>query len=989
MGPKRTAKRGASRGRPARKSAKRAKDEQDDVPDIYQEMLAEAARNPLSNANLQVKVVKQRKLDDGSSQVTNSELMGTDLPNPAMEEVETAVESNMAQPSTHKQIIFDDFDASYSDSESEFEDVDLEADVGEDSPQKRGDEPLHLDLSRKVGPDVSASLRRRKPATATERKIRLGVHKWHLLCLLAHLQWRNHWCDDEKVQDILKPLVPRKIIRLLHLDASQPQYQRTHSFHAALEDISKMWRREWKITEQGMRRAYWKEDPDDVENIDDSPDPIDHDDFRDAAKTRSGSRDLGAQLFCALLRALAVDTRLVFSLQPLSFSGAAKGTTPEKPKPRYIMAESIGRQPQWNQNGDSSVSTNPRSRLYDAKPDRAIPVSSARMPTKRTRDSPYPIFWVEVFDESLQKWTPVDPLVRCTINKPKTGFEPPASDLYNRMTYVIAFEDDGSAKDVTRRYAQFYNGKTRRNRVESAKEGKKWWDKTMSFFEKPFPEDRDAIEDAELLAREESEQMPKSIQDFKNHPHYALERHLRRNEVIHPKREIGKVSVGLSRDGKLEPVFRRRHVLVVKTADQWYRLGRDVKIGEQPVKRVVPLKRRATPEEDDGDQEEAALLYAEFQTELYMPPDVVNGKIPKNVYGNLDVYVPSMIPAGGIHVQHPDAAKAANILGISYADAVTGFEFKGRQGTAIMKGIVAASEYREALVEVLEGLAYQRAQNNSEKRSQIALHMWKKFLTALRIRERVNTKYGGGSQSGGDDDYMEDETYQDEDAPDEEDGGDGGGFFPEHTQGAGTLPQYPEIETSLNDLASIDPGSTEDVEAPIVIIESPHKLPREQQQQQQESPEPLPPTAKNQSPQEPIIASGDFLPNRNNPLSDDDGGKCGDGGDGDEGGGFIMEDASVPQSPQATTPNPESLNPSPSAPAAATASQTPKIPQPEPDAEATANPPETSHPAELPPPSSSSSSSSSSSLEQGSLLSHDPDDSDAEPEWLADALDSD
>ena len=400
MGSKRAAAtRGTNRGRPARKSAKRVQEEQDDVPDIYQEMLAEAARNPLSKADLQTKVVKQRKLHDGSSQVTSSELVTTDLPNPAMQEVEAAVESNMAQPSTHKQIIFDDFTASYSDSESDFEDVDLEADVGEESPQKRGDEPLHLDLSRKLGPDVSDSLRRRKPATAIERKTRLGVHKWHLLCLLAHLQWRNHWCDDEKVQDILKPLVPRKIVRLLHLDASQPQYQRTHSFNAALEEIGKIWRREWKITEQGMRRAYWKEDPDDMVNIDDYPDPIDHDDFRDAAKTRSGSRDLGAQLFCALLRSLAVDTRLVFSLQPLPFSGVAKGPTPEKPKARYIMAESIGRQPQWNQNGDSSGSTHPRSRLYGAEPDRAQPVSSTRTPSKKIRDSPYPIFWVEVFDE--------------------------------------------------------------------------------------------------------------------------------------------------------------------------------------------------------------------------------------------------------------------------------------------------------------------------------------------------------------------------------------------------------------------------------------------------------------------------------------------------------------------------------------------------------------------------------------------------------------
>jgi hypothetical protein len=43
-------------------------------------------------------------------------------------------------------------------------------------------------------------------------------------------------------------------------------------------------------------------------------------DFRKAAKGMKGSRDFGAQLFTALLRSFDVETRLVFSLQPLGFN---------------------------------------------------------------------------------------------------------------------------------------------------------------------------------------------------------------------------------------------------------------------------------------------------------------------------------------------------------------------------------------------------------------------------------------------------------------------------------------------------------------------------------------------------------------------------------------------------------------------------------------------------------------------------------------------
>lgn len=90
---------------------------------------------------------------------------------------------------------------------------------------------------------------------------------------------------------------------------------------------------------------------------------------------------------------------------------------------------------------------------------------------------------------------------------------------------------------------------------------------------------RDQIENSELVSREAAEPMPKNVLDFKNHPYYALERHLKRGEVVHPKREVGKVAAGRSGGNQiLEPVFRRRDVHVVKSGDSWYRLGRDVKV---------------------------------------------------------------------------------------------------------------------------------------------------------------------------------------------------------------------------------------------------------------------------------------------------------------------------------------------------------------------------------------------------------------------------
>jgi xeroderma pigmentosum group C-complementing protein len=353
------------------------------------------------------------------------------------------------------------------------------------------------------------------------------------------------------------------------------------------------------------------------------------------------------------------------------------------------------------------------------------------------------------------------------------------------MSYVVAFEDDASARDVTRRYTKAFNGKTRKYRVENTRSGEKWWNDALIAYEKPFLEDRDEAEISELTSKSAAEPMPRNIQDFKDHPVYALERHLRRNEVIFPKRVIGHVGLSktTSKSDSLESVYRRSDVHIVRSADKWYRLGRDVKVGEQPLKHVPATRPKSgfASDEDDEETEDTA-LYAEYQTEIYRPPPVVQGMIPKNAYGNLDVYVPSMVPPGAVHIKHPEAARSAKILGIDYADAVTGFEFKGRRGTAVFGGIVIAQEYKEALEEVLRGIADERRQAAVEARSAEALRLWRLFLIKLRIAERVKVY-------ADEDEKME---YSDEQEPEPEIDMDyageiGGGFIPE--EGGGFVPE--------------------------------------------------------------------------------------------------------------------------------------------------------------------------------------------------------
>ena len=158
------------------------------------------------------------------------------------------------------------------------------------------------------------------------------------------------------------------------------------------------------------------------------------------------------------------------------------------------------------------------------------------------------------------------------------------------------------------------------------------------------------------------------------------------------------------------------------------------------------------------------------QTTEYKPPPVVNGKLPKNAYGNLDVYVSSMVPEGAIHLKHPETQRAARFLGVDYADAVTGFSFKGRHGTAIVNGAVVAIEHANAVQQLIIGFEDERAQEENAKRSLEALKMWKRFLAGLRIRERIE-----GYDFVGDDGVTREVGMEDDDLSDDEGGG---GFLP-------------------------------------------------------------------------------------------------------------------------------------------------------------------------------------------------------------------
>ncbi|KAK4201570.1 putative DNA repair protein rhp41 [Triangularia verruculosa] len=806
--------------RATRSSSRRtaAKDDKDDtIPDLVKEMVVEVRKGrktmtedqdiqepPRKRKRPGEKPAKPLK-KDAANDSNDEDLEFEDVPIPA--------------PTIQTMVRDTDDEEDDDDDDIQFEDVNING-AGA-SARYEGPKTLNLDLTAFMAASTPKKGDRRKALGREEKDRRIEAHKVHLLCLLAHVELRNRWCSDPEVQDALRPLLSQKTVGFLLPRASLNQFSRTESFKRGLSEAKEAFKTRFEITERGLQRALWADNIDQLKDYKPPPDAEttrDKADFLKAAQTLKGSRDVGAQLFCALLRSVGVEARLVCSLQPLACVPGAP-TMPKqsklttKPKQPSKAEQYLAAMAKHETKFTPTSGTIPRSRLghpdatgYNVPsllaPSSPAPPPVPKIPIKKIKnESPFPVYWVEVLDHAHQKYHPVDPLVTFSQFNTKV-YEPPSSDLLNSLTYVIAFNPDSTCLDVTRRYAKAYNSKTRRWRIDglvssrNGLRGERWLRSALRRYQPPFISDLLQIELNELKAIEIKEPMPRNVMDFKDHPVYALERHLRRNEVLVPGAQVsGTVSAGAK--APLERIYRRREVKVARTREKWYRLGRVVLPDEEPVKILPKIKRKrkgGLDSDDDGDGDGGGNpAFIESQTELYVPPPVVNGKVPKNKFGNLDVYVPSMVPRGGVHIPHEKARQAGFILGVDYAPALTGFEFRGRHGTAVLRGVVVPEECEKAMEAVIQGLEEMEVEEEEERKRRGVLRLWRRMLKGLGIWERIMEGVDEEAEAAAAEASMQKDKgkevemrdvdgsagpFHDDDDDDEDEGGGGGGFFP-------------------------------------------------------------------------------------------------------------------------------------------------------------------------------------------------------------------
>ena len=171
--------------------------------------------------------------------------------------------------------------------------------------------------------------------------------------------------------------------------------------------------------------------------------------------------------------------------------------------------------------------------------------------------------------------------------------------------------------------------------------------------------------------------IPKTLTKLKGHPLYVAQRHILKYETIFPADTLPIAQVKIK--DTHENVYERKYVRPLHTRNTWLQKAKVVRDGEVPCKMVASWfqNKKAGVASDTKNSP----LFGEWQTDPYQPEIAKDGLVPRNNFGNVDLYQLCMLPIGCVYVNDDDMemgvfSRVCRKLNIDAPKAVIGFDGK-------------------------------------------------------------------------------------------------------------------------------------------------------------------------------------------------------------------------------------------------------------------------------------------------------------------------
>ena len=635
--------------------------------------------------------------------------------------------------------------SSSSDSDVEWEEVDnVFSPATTSAPDSTAQTPSSLEIT--VNLDGSA---KKKPSKSFlekaiekfNKELKESLHKCNLLCLLFHGSKLSRQCNQHLVQAQLLSLLPTELATDNYVN------------HDAMNILN------WFMSSH------------------------------DAVLELSVGLDMSSvQLCVSLFRSLGISTRLVLSLQPLPFKekkvsakNSKKTSTSKNKSESDETATSRGNRKRSSSKRKSSDSNQVKSPYFcnskhkceakkkedksgsssendfDYKPPqtrsgvlgkRLRPttknktskqpkpkVHSPELPSSNAKVTPRPKITVTPisFYEGRSGYTAHNSWIEVKLSGSWVTVHLPSQSVGNigiveesvdhPLVYVIGIDENGSVKDLSPKYAFKWCTVTRKQRIPGS-----WWNDTIQPLLTDVHASKEDLEIKNLLLERP---IPNTISDFKDHPLYALKRHLLKFEAIYPEESqvLGYCN--------LEPIYARECVHTLHTRETWLKQARVVKKGEEAYKSVKARPKRG----QKADEERKVDVFGHWQTEVYVPPPVVDGKVQRNEYGNVELFLPSMLPKGACHIQLPGIYKIAKQLDIDCAPAMMGWDFSCGHCHPVIDGIVTAEENKPILLAAWDQRQDDSRKKKQERKEKKIYDKWRLLIRGVLLKERVQKHF--------------------------------------------------------------------------------------------------------------------------------------------------------------------------------------------------------------------------------------------------------
>jgi len=591
-----------------------------------------------------------------------------------------------------------------------------------------------------------------------EKQTRTSVHYLSMVTYMHLACTRNKWLSDKKVLKKLKKLLPQAFLKQVKkfkrdIELSNPNRDEKLTppidldpqFIYILKYLIKWFRLNFKICSNGIRvLGYLPKEQDPLSYFPNNSAKMSNvDDFLQTIKYFKHNRDTAAMIFTGLVRSIGLESRLVFSLPLLSVS--------HKTKLQPI-------------------------------------IDPQKLSVNKDNDLLYPYFWTEVVNpvdpheliilESVCFHNEEDRLTRLfrhrlspiTKEKLQHFYTPifcPIPSQFNQMTmhYVISLDSKGLILDVTLRYMvdiayRWFNKLDLRTDLGRAA---LLFQSLILYFNKHIqygPHENRELDVLRELAIV-NYTIPNNFTAMKRNANVITKSTLRYNEIIEPGTPpIKKIIL----DKHKTRVYFKNSVVVGKSENQWKFLGRSVLELEKnnPIKMTNALTPRTiykkrifvsnvmnnTPELNE------TKLYSFSQTEPYVTLSVVTDifghrVLPRNKYGNIEIFRPSMVPKSTVWITLPGIeqilldykSKRLNTPftePIEYISVVVGFSFNGKNAIPVKNGVIVL----DTLLVIARKVWFYGMEKIKRIRVQASFRGWITLLQSLRIKDRLIKEYG-------------------------------------------------------------------------------------------------------------------------------------------------------------------------------------------------------------------------------------------------------